>query len=74
MVDKVSQVCWDRARDAASSLEGKERLRAEMFIEQRHAEINRGVEVRGERAVSTRASHGVTRPHSLYPAFTDKVR
>ena len=67
-------MCWDRARDAASSLEGKERLRAEMFIEQRHAERDRGVEVRGERGASTRASHGVTSPHPLYPAFTDKVR
>ena len=74
MVEKVAQVCWDRARDAASSLEGEERLRAEMFIEQRHEETDQGVEVRGEIGASTRAEHVVTNPHPLYPAFTDKVR
>ena len=67
-------MCWDRARDSASSLEGEERLRAEMFIDQRNAERDQGVEVREERRASTRASHGVTSPHPLYPAFTDKVR
>ena len=35
----MAEVCWDRARDAASTLEGEERLRAEMFIEQRYKEV-----------------------------------
>ena len=36
----MAEVCWDRARDAASALEGEERLRAELFIEQRYKEVN----------------------------------
>ena len=72
--EKVAEVCWDRARGAASSLEGEERLRAEMFIEQRHGERDRGMEVREERAASIMSSHEVTNPHPLYPAFTDKIR
>ena len=74
--EKVAEVCWDRARSAASSLEGEERLRAEMFIEQRHGERDRGMEVRvrEERAASIMSSHEVTNPHPLYPAFTDKIR
>ena len=70
--EKVAEVCWDRARDAASGLGDEERLRAEMFIEQRLGE--RGVTAREERVASSRTSHEVINPHPLYPAFTDKVR
>ena len=67
-------MCWNRARGAASGLEGEERLRAEMFIEQRHGERDQGMGVREERATSIMSVQEVANPHPLYPAFTDKVR
>ena len=67
-------MCWDRARGAAFGLEGEERLRAEMFIEQRQGERDQGMEVREERAASIMSMQEVANPHPLYPAFTDKVK
>ena len=72
----MAEVCWDRARSAAASLEENEqRARAELFVEQRQREEGgRGGQAGQETDAGDRPSRELASPHPLYPAFTDKVR
>ena len=72
--EKVAEVCWDRARAAASKLEVEaDKTTAEIFIKQKYSDRYDKIIVK-DCSVSKNPSFKLPNAHPKYPAFSNKVR